>query len=305
MEIVVSSFYKYAKIEDPVEFQKEHQKYCDFLGIKGKVLVGKEGINGTVSGFLEQIERYEDKVKQLFKDIHFKRTISEQPPFKKTIVRVRKEIVSSGLKVNLKNTAKYISPKELKELLDKKEEVIILDARNNYESKIGKFKNAITPDIEVFREFPKVVEDIKDLKNKKIVTYCTGGIRCEKASAYLKENGFNNVFQIEGGILNFIEQFPNTYFEGRCFVFDDRISIPTGSKIDLTICELCHVSCSRYINCQNAKCNKFFICCEECSEPLKETCSKTCRGIIESKKPVKEIHMQSKRFSHKFESTVA
>ena len=302
MEIIISSFYKYVTINDVEQFQKEHIEYCKLLGIKGKVLVGEEGINGTVSGTKGQIEQYEKDLlnNQLFNGIMFKRNTADEHPFRKTLVRVRKEIVSSGINVNINNKGHYISPKELKEALDKGEDLILLDARNGYESKIGKFKGAITPDIEIFREFPKVAGQIKDLKNKKIVTYCTGGIRCEKASAYLKENGFSNVYQLHGGILNYIEQFPDSYFEGRCFVFDDRLSVPSGKNTkDITVCEKCHVPSGKYVNCSNAKCNLFYICCEECYEKSGYACSKECRGITESKKPLNQVDMQSKRFNFK------
>ena len=197
------------------------------------------------------------------------------------IVRTRDEIVTSRFDVNIGNTAPYITPLELKELLDNNSDIILLDARNNYESKIGKFKNAITPNLRTFRDFSKTIEELKHLKNKKIVTYCTGGVRCEKASALLKENGFENVFQLQDGILNYIEQFPDSYFEGRCFVFDNRFSIPTGQKTqDISLCEHCHIPSSRYINCVNIKCDKLFIACEECDDNMKHCCSKSCKSYI-------------------------
>ena len=218
------------------------------------------------------------KKNKLFKDIKFKHTISKIHPFKKTIVRVRKEIVTSGLKVNLNKKAEYVSPKELNNIIDKQKDIILLDARNNYESKIGKFKNALTPNIETFKQFKKIKKDLLKFKNKKIITYCTGGVRCEKASAFLKENGFKNVFQLEGGILNYIEKFPDKHFEGRCFVFDNRMSIPSSKKSkEISICELCHVNCSHYINCINVKCDKLFICCNNCEKKFNHACSKKCK----------------------------
>ena len=283
MEIIVSSFYKYAIIENPEAFQREHQDYCNELGIKGKILVAKEGINGTVSGTKEQIDKYERELLKniLFTGMTFKRTITDEHPFKKIIVRVRKEIVTSGLNVDMKNVGERITPKELKGLYDKKEDFIILDARNDYESKIGKFHNAITPKLEVFRDFTKISKKLSKHKKKKIVMYCTGGIRCEKASAYMKEQGYEKVYHLQDGILNYIEQYPDTYFEGRCFVFDNRLSVPSGKKtIDIALCEFCHIPSGRYINCANMKCDKLFICCEKCDKEYKHTCSKSCRGII-------------------------
>ena len=287
MKIVVSSFYKYTEIENPEVFQREHQNYCNELGIKGKVLVAREGINGTVSGTKEHIDKYEKHLlnNKLFSGMTYKRTITDEHPFKKTIVRIRKEIVTSGLNVDMKNVGERITPKELKELYDKKEDFIILDARNDYESKIGKFHNAITPKLEVFRDFRKVAKKLSKHKDKKIVMYCTGGIRCEKASAYMKEQGYKKVYHLKDGILNYIEQYPDTYFEGRCFVFDNRLSVPSGDKTeDIALCEFCHIPCGRYINCANMKCDKLFICCNECDNTWEGTCSKSCRGIILNKK---------------------
>lgn len=282
MRIIISSFYKYIKIQNPEQFQKEHQGFCNKLGIKGKILISKEGINGTVSGIKEQISKYEKNLNKniLFLDIKFKRNTSNEHPFKKTIVRIRNEIVTSDFNVDINKKGPYITPKNLKKSLDNNEDLILLDARNNYESKIGKFKNAITPNIKTFKDFKKIIPQLSNLKNKKIIMYCTGGVRCEKASALLMENGFNNVSQIEGGILNYIKQFPNTYFEGRCFVFDDRLSIPTGKNtFDISICELCHSPSGRYINCSNKNCDKLFICCEDCDLEMNHFCSKKCKKL--------------------------
>ncbi len=286
MKVIVSSFYKYVKIKAPVRFKEKNQEFCKISKLKGKVLIAKEGINGSISGTKEQISRYEKYLlkNDLFNDVKFKHSISDEHPFKKMIIRVKKEIVTSDLKVNLKKKGKYISPIELNNIIDNKEDVIILDARNNYESKIGKFKNAITPNIETFREFKKLKKSLLKYKDKKIITYCTGGVRCEKASAFLKEIGFKNVFQLEGGILDYINKFPDKYFEGRCFVFDSRMSIPVSKKSkEISICELCHMPCSSYINCSNQKCDKLFISCKECSKKLKKTCSYLCLRKINKK----------------------
>ncbi len=277
MNTIVSSFYKYIEMKNLEEFQKAHLDYCKFLGIKGKILIGKEGINGSVSGTKEQINDYENNLKKnkLFKKIDFKHTLSKSIPFRKVIVRIRKEIVTSGLNVDLKNKGEYLEPSKLKELLDKKEDLILLDARNDYESYVGKFRNAIAPEIKTFKEFKNVPKIISKYKTKKIVTYCTGGIRCEKASAYLKEKGFKNVFQLHGGILSFINQFPGTYFEGSCFVFDERLTIPTGNSSEITLCQHCKTPTARYINCSNNECDEMFVCCEKCDFNKNHQC-KSC-----------------------------
>ena len=224
---IVSSFYKYTPISNPLEFQQKHLQFCLSLELKGRILVGEEGINGCVYGTKSQIERYKNELRQnpLFLDIEFKDNLAEKPAYRKMFVRVRKEIVYSGLNVDLRNTGKFITPKDIKEMLDRNEDIALVDMRNGYEFRIGRFRNAINLPIENFRDLPQAVKNIENLKNKKIVAYCTGGIRCEKATALLKENGFKDVCQIKGGILKYGEEFPDTYWEGKCFVFDDRLAI--------------------------------------------------------------------------------
>lgn len=287
---IVSSFYKYAEVDDPIEFQKKHLEFCKSLNLKGRILIGEEGINGCVYGTKSQIEGYKNELKKnhLFTDIEFKDNVTDKPAYRKIFVRLRKEIVHSGLNVDLGKTAKFLTPAQLKEMLDKKEDVILVDMRNNYEAKIGKFKNAIILPMRNFRELPNAVKEIGHLKEKKIVVYCTGGIRCEKASAFLKENGFNNVFQLKGGILRYGEEFPDTYWEGKCFVFDDRITIDINkkNKAPLNNCVWCSNPCDDYLNCHNLDCDKLFICCEECKEERNKGCCEECEKAEKRRKEI-------------------
>ena len=277
---IVSSFYKYIKIEDPAKFQQEHLELCKSLSLKGRILVGEEGINGSVYGLKKSVEEYKSTLKNnpLFSDMEFKDQETEKQAFRKMFVRVRKEIVHSELEVDLKNTAPYITPKQLKHMLDKNEDIVLVDVRNNYESKVGQFKNAIMLNINNFRDLPNSINEIKNLQYKKIVTYCTGGIRCEKASAYLIENGFKNVNQLKGGILKFGEEFPDTYWRGKCFVFDDRLAIPLNKKNiePLNECAWCSKKCDDYTNCHNLDCDKLFICCEDCRKKYNKSCCEEC-----------------------------
>jgi len=282
-QIITYSFYKYIQLDNPDFIQIDLLNFCKENEIKGKVLIAKEGINGTISGTKKQVKDFENKIKSIkeFSDLSFRITIANNHPYKKTLVRLRNEIVTSKFNIQVEKVGKHLTPKQINELYDKKEDFVILDARNNYESKIGKFKNAITPDIRYFRDFPKVIKNLEKYKNKKIVMYCTAGIRCEKASALLIKNGFQDVNQLQGGIISYINEFPDSNFEGRCFMFDDRISIETGENTkEIALCEKCHKPSGNYINCQNVKCNKFFIMCEDCNEEWKDTCSKFCRNLI-------------------------
>lgn len=279
-------FYKYIDISDLKEFQSMHLNDCNSLGIKGRILIANEGINGSVSGTKEQIEQYKALLRSdsRFKDIRFKEDIGIMHPFKKMQIKIKTEIVNMNQKVNLSNTGPYISPKELLDIYNSNEDIIILDARNEYEARIGKFKNSINLPIKKFREFPKAIEQLQHLKEKKIVTYCTGGIRCEKATAYMKEIGFKNVFQLKDGILNFGKEFPDTIWEGKCFVFDKRLMSKVNSS-DETIsnCDICNISCDLYRNCRNERCDKYIIVCPACKEKYAGCCSKNCFNEFLSK----------------------
>ncbi len=277
-------YYKYVKIENPTKFREQHLQACRELGLCGRILVAEEGINGSVAGTKEQTEKYKALLtsNQLFSDITFKEDLSISTPFKKMIVKVKKEIVNFGENVDLSLTGKNLSPQKFLELYEKEhdqigKDVIILDARNAYESRVGKFKGALTPSIKTFREFPKVAQELKDKKDKKIVMYCTGGIRCEKASAYLRQQGFEDVSQLKGGIIAFGKEFPNTIWEGKCFVFDKRITSSMNSeKIPITSCELCGIACDLYKNCRNVSCDTYCIVCIPCEQTYGGCCSKNC-----------------------------
>ena len=285
---VVSSFYKYVKIGNAPEFASEHLEFCKSLQLKGRIMIGEEGINGCVYGAKNSVEKYKQKLKSMpiFSDVEFKEQETGKPAYRKLFVRLRGEIVNFGLNVDLKNKGKYLTPAQLKRLLDKNEDVTLVDMRNDYEAEIGRFKNARILSMQNFRDLPKAIDEIKDIKNKKIVTYCTGGIRCEKASAYLREMGFSNVMQLKGGILKFGEEFPDTYWEGKCFVFDDRIAIGINRKNSepLNECVWCKKKCDEYLNCHNIDCDKLFICCHECSIKHNSSCSGDCSNSPKRRK---------------------
>ncbi len=285
--LVVSSFYKYVRISAPKKIQKDQIKLCNSLDIKGRILIGKEGINGSVCSLKSNVEKYKKFLKknELFSDIEFNEQKTEKQAFRKLYISVRKEIVHFGVGIKLKNKGQFLTPKELKNLLDKKEDITLLDTRNDYEAKIGKFMNALTLKIKNFRDFPNEIKNLEKLKNKKIVAYCTGGIRCEKATAFLKENGFKNVYQLKGGILKYGEEFPDTYWEGKCFVFDDRLGIELNKNTaPLNECVWCHKRCDDYINCHNLDCDKLFVCCWDCKDISNNSCSAECRNAPKRRK---------------------
>lgn len=284
-------FYKYVNVECPGKIVQEHLQWCLQNDIKGRVFFAAEGVNGTVSGTIENIEKYKLQLTSYseFNDIWFKEDDADEHAFKKMHVRLKNEIVHGDLEdVSIENGGKKLSPEELLQMYRQEKEFVIVDARNWYESKIGRFKNAITPPMKNFREWKKVVnEDLKDYKNKTVVTYCTGGIRCEKASAYMIEKGFKDVYQLDGGIVNFIKKFPDTYWEGSMFVFDERRIVNPNSKDELkhiAECYFCGKPTSYYINCHNVDCDKIIVSCHECKVKYEYCCSDECRTSLNKRK---------------------
>ncbi len=287
-KIHILLFYKFVNIENPENFKKEHQKFCNLLNIKGKVLVAKEGINGSISGSDEQVENYKSNLKsdERFKDIEFKEEIGLQHPFEKMIVRVKNEIIKINQELNMKIVGEHISPEDFLKIYEKDEDVLILDTRNDYESKVGKFKNAIIPQIKTFREFPEYIKKSNFPKDKPVIMYCTGGIRCEKASAYMIKEGFKDVKQLHGGVINFCQKLPNTVWEGSCFVFDKRLTSNVNQETKpITYCKHCDISCDLYRNCKNTKCNELIFLCENCEKSFHSCCSQECiKRVLKSAK---------------------
>src|SRR5690606_11855382 len=221
-------YYCYAEIKDPEAYREEHHLFCVENNIRGRIIISSEGLNGTVSGLKEDCRKYMDYVQSdsRFAKTEFKIDHYYKHAFAKINVRHKEEIVHANLKNINPNirTGIHLAPLEFKELKDR-EDVVLLDVRSNYEHELGRFKNSLTLDIENFRDFSGKVKELEHLKNRKIVTYCTGGIKCEKASAYLLEQGFKNVYQLHGGIIKYGLEAGGEDFEGKCYVFDNRVAI--------------------------------------------------------------------------------
>ncbi|MFM2428220.1 MAG: hypothetical protein RL012_104 [Bacteroidota bacterium] len=275
-------YYCYAAIEDPGEFRGTHHRYCIENGLRGRIIIAQEGINGTISGLTEACEKYMDDMNSdaRFTHMHFKVTAHHQHAFQKLHVRVKPEIVHAGLPHISPNqqTGQPITPQELQRMQEE-EDILLLDVRSNYEHRLGKFKGAITLDIDHFREFPDQIDTLAPYQNKKIVTYCTGGVRCEKASAYLLGKGFQNVYQLHGGIIQYGIETDGEDFEGKCYVFDNRLAISINKKNPTVIsnCYVCHTVCDRMVNCANPECNIHVPICEPCATTLAGACSAACQ----------------------------
>ena len=278
-------FYCYSKIKDPVKFRRDHLRFCIENNIVGRIIISDEGINGTISGKEIDCKSYINEIKRqkTFNDIDFKIDSVDSNVFNKINVRIKDEIVNSGIKNKkiIEKRGNYIEPSEFKSILEQQsEDVCLLDVRSIYEYEIGKFKNAVTLNIDNFREFPDAIDEIetKISKEKKIITYCTGGVKCEKASAFLKENGYKNVYQLHGGIIKYGIEEDGKDFNGKCYVFDNRI-VKDVNNINPNIIGECYVTgkkSDRMVNCANAECNKHIPLSDYGAKIYNGCCSEKC-----------------------------
>ncbi|MCC9167175.1 oxygen-dependent tRNA uridine(34) hydroxylase TrhO [Pontibacter harenae] len=282
-------YYCYTPIADPEAFREEHHLLCLELNLLGRIIVSKEGLNSTVSGLKADCDKYMEimKADPRFAKTDFKVDESDAHAFTKLHVRTKAEIVHSGLLHIDPNqrTGVHLSPKEFKDMKDR-EDVVVLDVRSDYEYNVGRFKNAVTLDIENFREFPEKVGELKEkYKDKKILTYCTGGIKCEKASAFLLEQGFENVYQLHGGIIKYGIEAGGEDFEGKCYVFDNRVAVDVNKVNPKVIskCYVCDTESDRMVNCANPVCNLHVAICEKCGWEMEGACSTECKGHPEKR----------------------
>ena len=279
-------YYQYVPIEDGETFAQKHLADCKELGLKGRILVADEGINGTVSGTIEQTNAYMELMKNdpRFSTTIFKIDEAEQNAFKKMHVRYRPELVNLILEddVNpLELTGAYLDPKEFREaMLD--ENTVVIDARNDYEFDLGHFRGAIRPEIRSFRELPQWIRDNKEqFMEKRVLTYCTGGIRCEKFSGWLVREGFKDVGQLHGGIATYGKdpEVQGDLWDGQMYVFDSRIAVPINQKEHVIVGRdwFDGSPCERYINCGNPECNRQMLASEENEAKYLGACSHECR----------------------------
>lgn len=283
MDYRVLLYYCYSPIEDVATFRDEHHRLCLRLHLLGRIIVAPEGLNGTVSGTVADCEEYMRLVKAdpRFAALEFKVEPAPAHTFQKLHVRVKSEIVHVGLPhiKPYERTGVHLSPEEFRTLKDQ-DDVVILDVRSDYEHELGRFKNAVTLDIGNFREFPDKLDELAQYKGKKILTYCTGGIKCEKASAYLLEQGFENVYQLHGGIIRYGLEAGGEDFEGKCYVFDGRVAVDVNSVNPTLIsrCHHCGTTSARMVNCANPHCNAHVPLCETCGDQLAGACSPACQA---------------------------
>jgi len=287
---VTFSFYHYFHIANPVPFRDHLFQSFSEWGVLGRVYVAREGINAQVSiaesGF-EEFRTFLYREYPILDGIRLNIAVDDDgKSFYKLKVKVREKIVADGLEdstFDVTRRGEHLDARAFNELTDKPE-TIVVDMRNHYESEVGHFEGAILPDVDTFRDaLPLVVDMLEEEKDQPVVMYCTGGIRCEKASAYLKHKGFSQVYQLDGGIIEYARQvkeegLPNK-FHGKNFVFDERMGERISDEV-IAHCHQCGAPCDTHTNCRNEACNLLFIQCEVCAEKYEGCCSDPCKSFV-------------------------
>jgi UPF0176 protein len=298
---VTLSFYRYVIIDDASALRDSLYKQWDAIGVLGRIYLAREGVNAQLSVPEHNFERFREELYAdvRFRDVPFKIAVEDDgKSFYKLIVRVKQRIVADGLPndaFDVTDVGKHLTAEQFNQELEKPD-TIVVDMRNHYESEVGRFEGAICPDADTFREeLPIVLDMLKGKEDEKVLLYCTGGIRCEKASAWLRHHGFKDVNQLYGGIIEYARQVKTTgmpsKFKGKNFVFDSRVGERITDDV-ISSCHQCDNPSDRHVNCANDECHLLFIQCEACAEKMKGCCTPECMAIIEL--PVEEQRKRRK-----------
>ena len=292
---ITVSFYRYVIIDNPQELRDSLFAQWNALNILGRIYVAREGINAQMCVPEENWEIFKFNLynDERFKNVPFKIAVEDEAmpagrqgkSFYKLTIKVRPKIVADGLDdgaFDVTNVGNHLTASQFNEAMENPE-TLIIDMRNHYESEVGKFVGAFCPDADTFREeLPMVIEELKDKKDKKIIMYCTGGVRCEKASAYLKHHGFKDVNQLHGGVIDYVRQIKaeglKSKFIGKNFVFDERVGERITDDV-IAQCHQCGESCDEHVNCANDDCHLLFIQCKKCAEKMNGCCTPECMHI--------------------------
>jgi len=304
---VALAYYLFVELDDPRTEVEKHKSFFENKECVGRIYISEEGINGQMSGSLPDAETYMTWLKQdaRFASVAFKCHEVDEQIFPRMTVKYRPQLVALDQKIDTKEGGEHVSPARWKEMLESGD-YLVLDVRNQYEWEIGHFEGAVLPPLQTFREFPEYAENLTqtvDPEKTKIMMYCTGGIRCELYSALMKKKGFKNIYQLDGGVINYGLTEGNTHWKGKLFVFDDRLAVPVDGKETqpISCCTHCKNGCDIYYNCANMDCNELFICCSSCLEVYQGCCSFECKGAsrvrpLDSKtgnKPFRRKHLIS------------
>ncbi|MEZ4918704.1 MAG: rhodanese-related sulfurtransferase [Saprospiraceae bacterium] len=300
------SFYKYVQLENPQAFRDQLFEAFEALGVFGRIYVAAEGINAQISVPSQNLEALKETIYGIpfLNGIRLNIAIEDDgKSFFALIIKVRSKIVADGIddpEFDSSNYGTHLKAEEFNALTDDPD-TILVDMRNHYESEVGHFENAITPEVTTFREeLPYVAELLREHKDKNIVMYCTGGIRCEKASAYMKYRGFPNVFQLEGGIIEYARQVENkglkNKFLGKNFVFDERLGERISHEV-IAQCHQCGAPCDAHTNCANEYCHILFIQCDACREKYQACCSEKCSDFMQFSAEERKERAKSMQFN--------
>lgn len=279
----IISFYQFVSIQEPEREVSIHKAFCGNHDIKARIYISEQGINAQLSAINEDAEVYLSWLKShpVFSQATLKIDDYHEHVFPRLIIKYR-ELVAFDCNYDPVNTGEHVSPERWKEMLENTQERVLIDVRNDYEWNVGKFQGATTPQCNTFREFREYAEQLQKQINPEttpVMMYCTGGIRCEAYSAYLKEKGFKKVYQLEGGIINYGKRVGNKHWLGKLFVFDDRLTTPISNEETETIgiCRHCGSPSESYYNCANMDCNELFLCCPQCLEIYLGCCLESCK----------------------------
>lgn len=282
---LVLAYYEFVPIANPHEEVALHKAFFEGKDVTCRIYISEQGINGQMCAARQDAQKYMEWMhsRTEFKNIHFKLSPWHEQAFPRTTVKYRKHLVAIDEQFDLSNKGDHVSPKQWKEMLEKEEERVLLDVRNDYEWKVGHFEGAELPPCETFREFASYAEQLKQKVNPEktpVMMYCTGGIRCELYSSILKEKGFDKVYQLHGGIINYGLEEGVDHWKGKLFVFDDRLVVPVSEEPTEVVgtCHFCSTSIDNYFNCANMNCNELFLCCPDCLQKFSGCCCEECKN---------------------------
>ncbi len=308
--IHVLAFYYFVKIEDPELEVCRHKKFFKDRDVTARIYISHEGINGQMSASIADSIAYQEWMHEdsRFSKVEFKVNQYHEHVFPRLTVKVREQLVALDQNVDPIDGGERLTPKLWKEMLETKgEETLLLDVRNDYEWEVGHFEGADLPNLEKFRQFPEWARELKetrDPKKTRVMMYCTGGIRCELYSVLLKKEGFEQVFQLEGGVIKYGKEVGSQHWRGKLFVFDDRMAVPIaedGHDEVISHCAHCETLSDVYYNCANMECNNLFLSCPVCAEKLLGCCSEACRNAERVRPYMKEARPKPFRKKHLLE----
>ena len=270
-KFIVILFYKFLNIKNPEKLKIQQRKIAERFSLQGRMLIAPEGVNATFEGTAKNIKGYIKQLRKsaMFKNVVFKESAGNGKAFTKLMVKTRPETVTLGVgDLNVKkNTSKMVTATQLQKMYDKNEDFVVLDLRNDYEIQAGYFEKTVNPKMRFFRELPEKIKELQHLKKKKVITVCTGDIRCEKVTCLLKKEGFENIYQLKDGIHTYMKKYPGKRFKGTLFVFDNRMTTPVVDSPNREVvsrCRYCAKKCETFYNDDSFRPSRKIVCCDSC-----------------------------------------